>query len=652
MVPSFSRRNRWIAGSLLALAVLAVAVALFDWNWLRGPIASRVTSATGRSFAIRGDLQVHWSWPPRVVANDVVLGNAAGSAEPTMVAVQRIEARVKLLPLLAGRLDLPELTLSGPHAALEVGRDGVGNWVLAKHPGAEPARWPTIGQLAIDGGTATYRDAAQDTDLTFDLKTTVAAAAAADGVTLAGKGRFKGQSASVQAHGGALLGLRDAAQPYVLQASGNIGATRFGIDGQLLEPLQFRGERLAVRIAGPDLALLFPITGIPLPASPAYQIAGLLDHRGDIWTLRDFKGTLGHSDLAGEVSVDRGQQPQKVVATVVSKALVLADLAGFIGAGPPKPAGEPPRARALPADPFRLDKLLAADVDLHFKGDKIVTANLPLERVSAHMTVSGGVLKLAPLDFGVAGGNLVSTLEMDGRQAKPQTRLDITAKGLHLDRLVPSATRLGGVGTGTIGGRAALKGSGASIAQILASANGDAALIMEGGSVGELALRMSNLDVANSLLLVLGGDKQVPVRCMVGIFGAVDGVFTSKALVLDTPKASMTGHGTVDLRDESLHLQLVTESKGFSLASLRGPLDVSGTLKNPVLRPALQSAGIRGGLAVALGVATGGIGAALLPLLDFGTKKDSDCAGLLLQARQATGVRTSDTLPQAPATKP
>jgi uncharacterized protein involved in outer membrane biogenesis len=98
---------------------------------------------------------------------------------------------------------------------------------------------------------------------------------------------------------------------------------------------------------------------------------------------------------------------------------------------------------------------------------------------------------------------------------------------------------------------------------------------MEGGSVGELALRMSNLDVANSLLLVLGGDKQVPVRCMVGIFGAVDGVFTSKALVLDTPKANMTGHGTVDLRDESLHLQLVTESKGFSLASLRGPLDVA-----------------------------------------------------------------------------
>jgi uncharacterized protein involved in outer membrane biogenesis len=139
----------------------------------------------------------------------------------------------------------------------------------------------------------------------------------------------------------------------------------------------------------------------------------------------------------------------------------------------------------------------------------------------------------------------------------------------------------------------------------------------------------------------------VPVRCMVGLFSAVDGVFEAKALVLDTPKANMTGHGTIDLRDESLHLQLVTESKGFSLASLRGPLAVGGTLKKPVLRPELKSAGIRGGLAVAIGAATGGLGA-LLPLLDFGGKKDSDCAGLLLQARQATGVKASDTRPQPP----
>ena len=85
---------------------------------------------------------------------------------------------------------------------------------------------------------------------------------------------------------------------------------------------------------------------------------------------------------------------------------------------------------------------------------------------------------------------------------------------------------------------------------------------------------------------------------------------------------------------------------GFSLASLRGPIGVTGPFTAPVLKPELQGATLRGGLAVALGVATGGIGA-LIPLLDFGSgKKDSNCAALMSQARQETGLKASDMLPR------
>jgi uncharacterized protein involved in outer membrane biogenesis len=207
-------------------------------------------------------------------------------------------------------------------------------------------------------------------------------------------------------------------------------------------------------------------------------------------------------------------------------------------------------------------------------------------------------------------------------------------------------SRLGAGDTGTIGGRAALEGSGNSVAQMLASAKGDAAFIMEGGSVGELALRMSNLDIANSLRLMLGGDKQVPVRCMVGIFNAADGDFKVKALVLDTVKVNVAGSGHVDFNDESLHLRLVSQSKGFSLVSLRGPINLTGSFKTPVVRPELRNATVRGGLAVVLGVATAGIGA-LIPLLDFGNKTDSNCAALMSQAKSEAGVKASDMAPRA-----
>ena len=81
---------KWIAGVFLTLIVLIMlVVAFFDWNWLRDPIARKISSSTGRTFAINGDLNVRLSLHPRIVANDIVLGNAAWSAPCLAVAHQR-----------------------------------------------------------------------------------------------------------------------------------------------------------------------------------------------------------------------------------------------------------------------------------------------------------------------------------------------------------------------------------------------------------------------------------------------------------------------------------------------------------------------------------------------------------------------------------
>lgn len=166
-------------------------------------------------------------------------------------------------------------------------------------------------------------------------------------------------------------------------------------------------------------------------------------------------------------------------------------------------------------------------------------------------------------------------------------------------------------------------------------------MIMDGGSVGELMLRLSNLDMANAFLALLGGDKQVLMRCLVGNFKAIDGDFQVKDLVLDTAKVNITGSGNVNFTEESLKLRLVPQSKGFSLASLRGPILISGPFKSPVLRPELGGVIVRGGLAVALGAATSGIGL-LIPLLDFGTDQDSNCRSLLSTATTDAGIKKSD----------
>ena len=80
---------RWLTGFAALVLLVAAGLYFFDWNMLRGPIERRVEHATGRAFAINGNLSVHLSLKPRVTAEGLVLGGASSRGPPpckTLVA--------------------------------------------------------------------------------------------------------------------------------------------------------------------------------------------------------------------------------------------------------------------------------------------------------------------------------------------------------------------------------------------------------------------------------------------------------------------------------------------------------------------------------------------------------------------------------------
>jgi uncharacterized protein involved in outer membrane biogenesis len=634
-----TRRSKWLVGTGIGLLLLVVIVSVYDWNLARPYIARQVISSTGRSFEIKGDLEVRLSLWPRIIANDIMIGNAEWSSNATMARIKHVNFTISIPKLIIGRLSFPEISLSDFHVALEVNKDGTPNWVFGK---ADRQRnFPHIGSLSIANGTISFRNPTVNTDLSLVINTLAAAEGEQDTMVEAiGKGKFKGMDAKLKLRGGALLALRRADRPYPIKATLKVDMTKASINGTLLDPLHLKKEKVNFVLEGSDLAQLYPITGVPFPPTPAYKLSGYLTHTNDIWTFERIEGKVGASDLSGDLSVDNSKIPQLITGNLESRRLELKDLSGFIGVSP----GKKPRDRVLPIKPFNLEKIRAADVDVRFKGGKIITEDLPIEKMDAHLVIRGGTLKLAPLDFETAGGHLVTAITMDGRGSHIVTHADITAKGLHLDQLLPTS-KLTASSQGIIGGRAKLDATGDSISQMMGAANGEAALIMDGGNISEMVLRLSNLDIANSFLLLLGGDKNVPIRCAVANFKAVDGGFKVQDLVLDTTKVNITGDGYVNFDDESLHLRLVSQSKGFSLVSLRGPLLVTGTLMKPKVKPDTAKVAARGGAAVGLAVVTVGV-AGLIPLLDFGDKKDSNCAALMDQAKSDAGIKQSDIAPQ------
>jgi uncharacterized protein involved in outer membrane biogenesis len=168
---------------------------------------------------------------------------------------------------------------------------------------------------------------------------------------------------------------------------------------------------------------------------------------------------------------------------------------------------------------------------------------------------------------------------------------------------------------------------------MLATANGEGALAVEQGEISDLILRLSNLDVANALPALLRGDRNIPIRCLVGDFSVEDGLLRPRVLVLDTAHTTLNAEGAVNFKSEVLDLRLIARPKGSSLVALRGPILIKGTFAQPSATPDFVQLAARGGVATALGVFATPF-AAIIPFLAPGGGKGVECAPLVEAAQR------------------
>ena len=636
------RRHPWLAAlGVIALAV-AILVLLWDWNWFKHPLERYVEARTGREFRIDGNLDVDLGRTTVVRADGVRFANAAWSKQRGMASADRVEAGIRVWPLLRRDAIVPDIRLSAPRLRLEKGPKSVGNWdFLPKDAG--PSKWDLRFQrLWIDDGRLQFLDPASKTDIDVAVDSLAQdAPGASPPISVEGKGHWKGNRFALQGRAESPLDLRDPDSPYRIDAHAQAGATKAHARGTLLDPLRLRDFDLQLALSGKNLEDLYPLLGLALPPTPPYALDGRLtrDIEGarTTWHYDRFKGKVGDSDLAGNASVTTGGARPYLRGDLVSRKLDFDDLAGFVGGAPDTGNGEttnPELAalaaqrktspRLLPDTPYNLEKLRAMDADVRLKAARIDAPKLPLDDMDAHLLLENGVLRLDPLDFGVAGGHIRSTVRMDARGSPIRTRADIAARGLQLGAMLPDAKLAQDV-VGKLGGDIRLAGNGNSIAAMLGSSDGTALVGMGKGRISNLVMELAGIDIAEALKFLVEGDRQVPIRCAFGDFAVADGLMTANALAFDTTDTIIVGEGTVSLKDETLQLKLRPRPKDRSILALRSPLIVEGTFKQPRFHPDYARLGLRGAIALVLGNIAPP--AALLATLELGPGKDADCGG-------------------------
>jgi AsmA protein len=663
-----SRLLKWTAGLLLAPVLLVVLfIAIFGWNWLRGPIERMTLDKTGRELAISGDLELKFGWPlPRIHAGAVTFANPGWAREKQMVAADAVEIAIDLPQLLLRNIVLPEVRLERPIVFLEQGSGGRKNWLLDLNQQDEQARI-RIDRLMLDNGRLGYDDAGQKTSIRSELSTglsTLNTQPAGAGLTFTAQGQYKGMPLKARGNGGPVLGLRDESTPYPLKADLTVGHTGVKVDGTITSLLKFSAMDMRLALRGESLAQLFPLLGIAFPETRAYVTNGHIVHSERTWRYEKFSGRIGDSDIAGTFQVDTGGKRPAMKADLVSKLLDFADLGPLIGARPgsvqaAKQAAPPPsqtaapitaqvrpaQARVLPDIPFKTDRWDSVDAEVTLKASTIRRAKeLPLEDLVTHLSLRDSVLTLDPLNFGAAGGHLNAVISLDGRKDPIQAHAQVRARKILIAKLFPTV-ELSKTSIGQVNGEFDLAGKGNSVGRMLASSNGKVGLVVAGGEISKMMMEKVGLHLWEILELKVTGDKLVKLRCGVADFDVKEGIMHTDALIFDTEVTTIVGTGSIDLRQEKLDLTLNQKTKNTSPVALRSPIYIRGSFAKPDVEVDKGRVAVRALGAIALGIVNPLL--ALIPLIDAGPGKDSDCGQLVRDARALPHSENKKTGPRS-----
>ena len=373
------------------------------------------------------------------------------------------------------------------------------------------------------------------------------------------------------------------------------------------------------------------------------------------WNLVAIRGTVGDSDLSGDVSLELGAARPTIVADLQSEELDFDDLGVLVGAPPDTGPGETASpqqerqaaqetadARVLPDKKFRVPDLRAFDARISFTGESIQASKLPLERLALELTLDDGVITAKPLRVDLAGGELEAAAQLDGREDVLGGELEVALRQIRINELLSrfdvefAEIELEKEGVGAFSGRTTLEVRGNSIHEMAASADSQLVLIMDGGQINALIVEAIGLDIGEAVALLLSGEARA---------GIGDGACSmlrrpvrdpgwgheTEALVLETSDATITGKGQADLGEETIALELLAHPKDASVLTASTPVRIEGTFKEPDIGLVSEELQEKSLAALALGVVLPVIGA-VLPFIEQGETEGSNCGRLIRDA--------------------
>jgi AsmA protein len=560
--------NKWIKIILVLLVVLPVVavtalVTLVKPNDYKPEIEALVTENTGREFSIAGDIELSvFPWLGFEVEGLSLANHAEFSAEP-MFKMQSASARLKLLPLLTGKLQIAVIEINGMQATVGLQKNGDPSWA------------DMVAAEAEDSTKAEAADAESDSQLPdFSLTRLSINDAALHWLD------HSTDSATVIAPVNLEIGKAEAGKPFPLSADLRLRQKADGVetavDAELESTVLLDGENGQLTLSSTRLALDANVPGLKaVQGEISVDIKALLD--GSRAQLSNLSGEINGLELAGQLTASRLTAKPLIEATLdlgelnVDDFIVAEDGADSANNEEELSAAERQAQREqLNATVVDVSPLKALDAKLKITAEALKASGLTATNAEIVADISNGVMTLSTLSVDLYEGGLKASAKVDAN-AKParfqwQHKLQNVQAALLQEDMMEKA-------------------------YISGTANMDTAITMAGGTVGELRSSLGGngslafldgalkgINVAATLRNAFAKFKKQPMpesdgevldtdfSSATASFAIANGVLNNPDMLVESPLIRITGEGDINLVNETLDYR----AKPVVVASLEG----------------------------------------------------------------------------------
>ncbi len=654
----FNNKSSLFVTLLLAIVSLLVIGEILGWPFLKRPAENYLSSTLQRTVKFTAPLKIHFFGGVHVQTKGIEIGSPKEIKADYFLIAKDFDIKLRYTDLINMPADAPYQIKSLQVAEIQTNlirnADGFSTWNFSDEPSLRP--FPVFDNLSIKSGKAIYQDTVTAADLVLTFSNQEGQDSELSNSTVAIAGKYAGHPIKGEIE---TQGLMNTANQF---ASKSQIKSKMWVDyrdisasyrGYIIDPMSKHELEGNFQVKGPSLALLGTVLGATLPTTNKFDLRGSIKNSDSLWSAILTTANIGNSRLQAELDFDKSKTPALLSGRLHGKKFFLADLAPAFGTKNVEgKAVPPPAGKVLPDRPLNLPSLNLMDADIAIDLSYVDLGNVfnqPISPFKAKLNLQQGRLALNDIEATTAAGSIAGSFFVDAHAMENVAKGHLSAttvarqyegkqpiwgtnlswKNINLEKWIDTTNESleeNNVNqnkhyiTGLLNGSAKLSGEGQSTAKVISTLNGDAKISITKGTISHLAIEFLGLDVAQSLGLILRGDKALEMECAVVAVRAKQGVVTPSIALVDTPVTALVADGNINMANEELDLRLLAKPKNFSPLTLRSPILIKGTFANP--ETSIDKGPVAAKVAGSIFLGLLNPLAAILPLIDFGEGVD------------------------------